>query len=281
MADDHTWVAPDGVRHPLSASMGIQGRFSPDVQYEATPRPVGAGSTVTLVRHADRTVQIPIIIEGTGPDDLRANVRILVAALDPTRGPGRLEVATGTTVRELLCRLIDGAGLDESAATRGTRFQKAVLTFRSSGPYWQDAAETIQTFTVAASTATFFGNPFFPLNLAASEVLVDTSIDNDGDVDAWPVWTIVGPASDITVRNVTTGRRTRLDVTLAEGETITVDTQPGAKTVTDHDGVSRFDRMSGSLWPLTSGVQRVWVEAADATDATSIELAWRRRWLGP
>jgi hypothetical protein len=59
MADDHTWVAADGTRHPLSVLMGIRGRFSPDVQYEATPRPVGAGSTVTLVRHADRTMQLP------------------------------------------------------------------------------------------------------------------------------------------------------------------------------------------------------------------------------
>ena len=44
-----------------------------------------------------------------------------------------------------------------------------------------------------------------PLRLGASDVFAVATITNAGDANAWPVITTVGPGTDLTVTNQTTG----------------------------------------------------------------------------
>jgi hypothetical protein len=41
--------------------------------------------------------------------------------------------------------------------------------------------------------------------LSASSVLGASSIDNPGDVPAWPLWTVQGPTTQVQLTNTTTG----------------------------------------------------------------------------
>ncbi len=136
---------------------------------------------------------------------------------------------------------------------------------------------------MVASTPSFF--PIFPLRLTSSQIAVDSTVTNAGDVATWPVWTIKGPGTTITLRNLTTGENLIfLSTVLGSGESIAIDTRPGLKTVTKQDGSNLFNDLdvTSSLWALPRGDSAIRLEMSgvDAT-ASSLQLNYRQRYLSP
>lgn len=156
------------------------------------------------------------------------------------------------------------------------RWIEAVVEFYASDPWWYDVSDSSQDFAIG-TPATFF--PLFPMRLASSDVFADTTIDNTGDVEAWPVWIITGPATSIVLRNLTTGKLLTIAVPLSAGETVTVDTTRGVKTILTNTGFNAFGLATGNLWPLAEGSNSVRLEMSGATAASTISLRWRRRWM--
>lgn len=154
------------------------------------------------------------------------------------------------------------------------------LTFQPVAPYWEDLQDTTQTFRAAGSGGGI--PPLLPVSLNPSVVLGETRITNDGDADAWPVWTITGPGTP-TISNTTTGRSFSIDAALVTDEVITVDTRPGHVSVTDGTGADRWSDLVKTsprdLWQLIPGKNDLNLSMLDATAGTSIRLAYRRRWL--
>lgn len=162
-------------------------------------------------------------------------------------------------------------------------------TFYADGLQFEKNSEAT-TFQVGI--APFF--PFFPLDLNASTLrarvypgagipAVNPVITNTGDVEAWPVWTIRGPGRDVSLSNTTTGETLNMTVTLEEGDEVTIDTRPGYKSV-DLGGANIYyslDLASGSsLWPLATGPNDLDIRMGDVSAESSIELAYKRRFLG-
>lgn len=147
-------------------------------------------------------------------------------------------------------------------------------------PWWQDVGDITADFRTGAP-ATFF--PFFPLRLSSSEVFADAQVVNDGDVEAWPVWVITGPGSGVVLRNLTTGTMLSVAVNLAAGESLTVDTRPGHKTVTANDGSNAFNLVgaTSSLWSLLVGTNSIRIELGAATSSSVVSLRYKRRWFEP
>jgi phage-related protein len=169
------------------------------------------------------------------------------------------------------------AGLD----TFSEEFQGLGLTtlaFRASDPYWQDSVEQSLVATINTTSFTWF--PFLPLVLGASDVFAGATINNSGDVDAWPIITAVGPGTGLTVTNVTTGLAWTFTGAMGDTDRLVVDTRPGHKSVKLNGG-NQFARLSDPsvLWPLVPGYNRISIGFAGATIATSVTFAWRHRWL--
>lgn len=280
------WVSPGGTTTELYVQPGASGRFAPPVVIREDEVPGIQGSRFREARHGPREFPLPIFVDCATEALKRTALRTLIREMDPTRGMGKIRVQSPVgDLREINCRVVAGLQLDEGKDNAYPGWQKAVPMFRAFDPYWYDTSDTIRDFTTGV-TATFF--PFFPLRLSSSEVFVDGTVDNTGDVEAWPVWEITGPGSSIVLRDLGTGAFTNLTsgigaVTLDSSEVITIDTRPGVKTVTKNDGTNLWPYLStdSQLWPLYSGSTSFRVEMGAATSDSKVRLTYRPRYLTP
>lgn len=285
MADTLTFIDPAGTETVfLVDHAGVTGRFAPPVEWVEDEVAGAAGSRLRALRHTAREVAFPVWLFADTETDLRLQIRALVGRLNPMRGDGILRAATadGVGERDLVCRYAGGFESAVEGGDEGTALeQRVVLVFRAADePYWLDADDSVLTYQLGAEPVAFF--PFFPLAISPSEVFAVTAVDNDGDVEAWPVWVITGPFSSLTLTNTTTAEQLALSTTLGVGEELTIDTRPGAKTVTRGGDTNAFgDLTSPSLWPLAPGGNDIEVEMPGATAESSVQLRWRRRFLAP
>ena len=275
------WIDPDGGTTVLEVEWATRGRGLPPVVLRDEEVPGHPGTVLREVEHGPRELVLPVWLSATGEAELRERIRDLARAMDPRRGEGRLRV-TGPAgdQRELRCRVTAGLELDEVLGdTAGSTVQRVPLVLRATDPYWYATSDTVTPDFEAGQAAGWF--PFFPLRLASSEVFADRTVDNVGDVDAWPVWTVTGPGAGLALRNLTTGLALELDYSLGAGETVTIDTRLGVKSVTRGDGLNLFEHLSttSALWPLAPGPNAIRVELNAVGPSSRVRLAWRPRYL--
>lgn len=273
-------IDPSGGVWPLDVDLPIDGRWAPPVTHREEE--TYDGTQVVGVRHGPREVAFPLTIDGGGdPQTFQETMRAFVDAVDPTVGTSRLRwPAPDGSVRELECLYARGLEATETVDNGATTFTwtRQVVVFRAADPFWRDVEATSITVRRGAGLPEFF--PFPPLELTAGDVFASPTVDNDGSVEAWPVWTVHGATSAVTIANLTTGRILEVVTPLADGETLTIDSRPGVKTVRGGDGANRFGALSAasSLWSLVRGENRLSVDLTDASDDAYVTAEWVRRW---
>lgn len=267
------------------------------------------GSRVDYVRHGARDIVIPVVIVGDEPDDVEETLADLARAIDPVQGEVRVtHYRDDGTQRWLTGRYVAGLemlGLELCTSREVT----AALAIRAYHPYWRTYATPI---TVEPPPATFGGgttdtnaadvgvndpipvngyvtdiefsaadipfNALVPFSGGASSTVL-TTVTNPGDVDAWPVFTIVGPATAIEATNATTGKTWSLE-TLATGAQLIIDTTPGQRAVTVN-GANAYGRLAdgSSLWALPPGDSQVIIRFAGTGPNSTFQLAFEERYL--
>lgn len=292
MTELFQWIDPNGSVTNLYGSTyrvawDVAGRFSPATRFEADGVPDQDGARLRNVLFATREFVLPIWVKGTSAANLRTNIRTLVTAMNPKRGDGRIRITSPLgDQREIVCRAASGFdGSEKLGDTSGALAQCFPVLFKAFAPYWQDVADIVAgPWTVGSSPGSFF--PFFPIRLSSSEVFAQTTIDNTGDDDAWPVWTISGPGDNFKLRNLTTGKA--LDIGayfIVAGEVITIDTQPTGptrRTITSNINGNLYTRLtvSSAMWPLIPGSNQVSIEMGTASaGVTSVQMARRQKYL--
>lgn len=281
-------VDADGIEHPMngeddiSVVAGPSGHLMPPVAVVDRELPIAAGAQLQGVRVAARELDLPLIIQGSSLSGLVNRHEQLLSWVDPTRGTVLLRVTRpDDTRREIEVMYLGGLEGDEQLDNGVMTWWRGVASFRAHDPFWRDVVETSQSFVLNATPGSWF--PLvFPILLAGSQVFATTTIHNTGTAEAWPVWTITGPGKDPVVRNLSTGKHFGISHTLGSGEQVTIDTAPlAANPVRDGAGNNLFgQRTVGSeRWSLKAGTNVIQVELPNATSASSVRLAYRRRWL--
>ena len=272
------YVSADGLRVTLAVERGTTGRLMPPVDIWEDTVPLMAGSRYRGARHGARTIVLPIVTGGLryGRDELRALARVL----DPMRGMGSLRqivVSGGVFNRARLINCVYEAGLD-SFREDYPHFGRAALMFRCPDPYWTDADELVRDFTPSNIETEWF--PFFPLDLAGTNIRGEFSITNTGDADAWPSVEVGGPGRDFEFHNLTTGQYMRVAGEVPAGRQLRIVTQPGARAVmlNADNWFGRLDRAS-TLWGLAPGFNLLRV--LYVTESSRVGVRWRLRYLTP
>jgi hypothetical protein len=284
MTETILWVDPDDGVTELDCEWDAEGRFAPNPIFEADGVPGQPGQRLRNVRHDVHEFNMKFWLTDVSEESLRTQLRSMIYKMDPTRGIGRLRViAPGGDSREIFCRVAQGLGISEVLGQDSAFVdQRISARFIAHDPYWYAVGDTAIVYTGDVETATFF--PFFPLRLSAGSVFVDdTSVNNPGDLEAWPVWSIEGPASNIVISNQTTVASLTLSTTISLGQTVTIDTRPGAKTVLNDAGTSLFSSLSATstLFSLARGENHLQVSMDSSTSDSAIRLAFRPRYLAP
>lgn len=291
--DQIYWIEPDGTQHylmdiPNTAVLadGIAGWDMPPIQHIEEKMPLRAGARFRTTTIEPRDIDLPLHIAAANSAALHAKVRDILSWFypDPKKGPGILRVVTELgDSREIRCRYSTGLQGDERQENSGINWRNVVITLRAHDPYWYASLPTVQLFQQGAPVG-FLGNPFLPLKLTRTDIFSAPSLVNLGDTDAWPVWIITGPMTDLVLSNLTANPDTVIDMTypLATGETITIDTTEDKRSVTKNDGTNLYGYMTAAsyLWPLVKGTNALQIQMGGATVASRVQLAYTPRFLG-
>jgi len=171
-----------------------------------------------------RTVFWPVHIYGdTSEEWLSRN-----AAFWRTMHPGKYGTWSVTTPggsqRTLSCRFVDDGGHSYGLDPSMAGWASYAVSLIADQPFW--LGEPQRRTWAQSDPVDFFGGlakgP--PFRISSGSQLATATITNEGDVEAWPVWTIRGPATSVTVG--VDGRTVQWSITLAEGDTLVIDTDP-------------------------------------------------------
>lgn len=276
------WIDPDGVQTTLEVDWEVSGRGMPPVQFDEEGVPGQPGLRLREVRHAAREFVLPVWIEGVSESAQWTTQRALIASMDPTRGDGIIRVTTvAGDQREIACRYAAGLELKESLGDSTALYaQTCPIVFRAHHPYWRDTADTVTTWTSGSAPGGFFPFAGFP-SLSSSEIFSQDTVVNAGAVDTWPVWTVMGPVTDLTAKNLTTDKLWKLEVAISIGEVLTVDTRSGLESVTTSFGNNLHPLLTATseLWSLRRGNNTVRVEGSSTDGDTQVQLSRRHYYL--
>lgn len=288
MPETLTWIDPGGAAFPFDGSAnytalwGRQGAFAPPVSVIGQETPLQPGERVRFVKTTARAVRVPLLVRAQDEATLASVRRALRYALNPNRGAGTLQMLAADGVTRQLTAYCDGGYEgDETETNRGPGYLVLPLAFKALDPYWYDLNATVLAFSPAGAVA-FFQTPMLPVHLSPSGISSSFTVQNTGDVPCWPVWTITGPGTNPTLTNNTTGKSIVMTVTLTGGQTITIDTRPGAKTVTREDGSLHYAYLSftSSLWPLIVGANNIALSMTGTTSASGLQLSYKQAYEG-
>lgn len=293
------WINPDGIvtnlddpGNYLRVLGPIKGVGMPDVKHDSGPIFDEAGEWWRSTRYQARDVSIGMALHASdgGGQAIRARLRTLARLMSPVRGLGTLRFIDGYVARDLRCRYSGGLSPDVMSEDWSDEdWFEVGVGWTAFDPWFYDTADSVAVFAVAG-----IGTPFFPMftgptdmgpHLNASSVYQSLEISNVGDGNIWPVWTIVGPGSNPILLNETTGLKLDLSnnggLTLGAGDTLTLDTRPGARTLTLQEGTNVFPQMTddSSIWPLGVGTSRLTVTMGGAVPQSNVTLTYRNRYL--
>lgn len=278
------WITPEGVSWPwpMGQPAGVEGRGIPPIVMDEQAI-IGDGVSQGSPTFGAREITIPFKFQDHAPE-VRRLVREWASALaaDPLRRPGVLKVSSVLNdERQISCRYSAGFTFVESVNVYVT----AAVTFRAAQPFWEDTTESGVVWAATTENTSFFPipNPTTGsfITLSQGDVITTDTVINSGDMPAWPIWEVTGPGSGvINIVNLDTGETIGFSRSLQPGETITIDTRPGIKTVTAADGSNEFRSLGLSqLFALTPGATNVALSVGGAELGTAIRLRFRRQWL--
>ena len=240
----------------------------PPAQVRIDPS-AGDGGVFRHSKRGVRDIDMSVTIVGTDRADVQTKLRRLSRALQDTTGPTTLKAifAGGETLR-LKAHYVGGA---ESSwgSDAGLIWNRWVLSFQAPQPYWE--SEALEEFIVTTGNT---GRGLLPqlskLKLTSSQVFGVITVNNIGDVPAYPTWYVRGPISDVAISYGNQGFS--LTEPIADGETITVNTATG--TVVDDQGTNRYSILgiAPKLFRVDPGVTSITVNGVAATPAAQVRL---------
>lgn len=229
----------------------------------------GDGGVFRHSKRGVREIDMSVTILGTDQANVQTKLRRLSRLLQDTSGPTKI-VATysGGETLTLEAHYVGGAE-SQWGSNAGFVWNRWALSFQCPSPYWE--SDALEEFSVTTGN---IGRGLLPqlskLKLTSSQVFGTITVDNTGDVPAYPIWFIRGPIQDVVINNGT--QSFSFEVPIADGETITINTETGQ--VTDDLGTNRYSDLGPApkLFRIEPGVSAVTVNGVAATAAAEVRL---------
>ncbi len=282
-----TFIDPTGVEWPLSdigpergffTTRDVAGWGARPFEYSLDPIPRG-GDAVRFIRAQSARITWPLHVWGETHDEFVDRYRQLRRAFMSTvhlNAPGVLRV----TLPDASAREIDvyyESGF-EGQSGENWLYANPVLTLLCPDGYWRATTPTVVTRAHSGTNQNFLSP--FP-SVSSGQVLGSTTVDNPGDVEAWPEWTVTGPLSGLTATNNTLGQEFILSYALTLGQSITITTyRPTVRGPLGENLVAALNWPDAYLWALAPGENDVVFAAGGADTGTSVTLTFYPRYDG-
>lgn len=258
---------------------GAKGLDMPGYAFQQDESPGIDGYALRDVRAQGKEIVLPLAFwANDSRAAYQARRRAFINSLNPKRGVGTLTLTQPDgDQRTIGAYYASGMEGDESLDAAGERWCINAITFGVPSPYWI-GSEVTHSWK-AGSSALFF--PVLPLVVGDSQVLGQVTVTNDGDDDAYPIWTIKGPATNVTLTNQTTGQLLSLARTLSASDTVVINTRQRQQSALLNGVTNLWPDLTddSELWPLTEGVNALNLVVTGSTAATQVSMTYQPRYL--
>lgn len=272
-----------------NASLGVTLRYLGDQGFGMAPMhritqrgPLQQGDSDVDFRLDPRILQLPLVVEASTINAGYTAREALMKIFTPANGGGTLRIASDGFVRSIDCVTLGGMDFN---AEPGTGWHvRTVVQLRASDPTWYDP-----TPVSGGSTPAVEGTPtpvplLVPWTVGASSINSTINTTNVGTWLAYPIITAVGPITDLTITNTTTGDVIAVDGTIANGDTWVFDLRYGRKTVVDQNGVNKIASITAASSLATFAIERganaITVTGSSPGAASSVSIVYYTRYVG-
>jgi hypothetical protein len=281
-ADGTIWPLTDPASGWFTVADGVSGLDAAPITLTTDDQPRG-GARVRHIQAQPRTITWPLHVfsDSDSHTEFITRWRALAGAFTRTKrlGPGVLEIARPDGTRRRINAYYESGFDGQAKQGAGIVSDSAVLSLFCEDPYWYGPNEV--TIRREQDTGRDFLAPF--PSVSSSQTLGATTLHNPGTEQAWPSWTITGPASAITATNNTTGEEFTFTPPashgdLLAGEQVFITTDP--PTVRYQDGsnwVGGLDWPGAVLWGLQPGDSDVTFTLSGVSTGSAVELSFHPR----
>jgi hypothetical protein len=265
---------------------GATGLDMPPVELHSDDSPNLDGAIYRGSRATSRLVLLPLYVYGIDRSSLRKFKRKLADALNPKNGPCILKFQESHgSPRTLTCYYTAGMEGDESSDASGFTWTSYGIQLTAFDPWFYGQTAVGQSWEFGTEVP-FLASPFLPLTLSSgTPVSGAATVTNNGDIEAWPIWTVAGPVRSIAMTGpdgsswAIPANTSGTDVVPA-GRTLTVDTRPGFKTLMDDQGTNYWPQLgpNPSLWSIPEGTSQVQINAVAGDGQASVTMTLNPRY---
>lgn len=225
----------------------------------------GDGARLRSTRRTQRELTIPVDVLGANRQEIEDNIRSLVTII---REPFMIHVdrASGES---FYIEAVYESGMEGVYSTAPEYWNQVGLVFKCPDPYW--TSEAVQQLLVAPVPAPFpFVQRLSALPVASSAAFGQVTIENTGDVESRPSWTIHGPGAATTL-NIA-GKGLVLNRTLTSANTIYITYNGVGWTIVDELGANQYPFLATSpaaVFPVIPKGNSLATVSMTGTDANS------------
>lgn len=104
-----------------------------------------------------------------------------------------------------------------------------------------------------------------------------TVVNNAGNVDSWPNFTVYGPLVNFSLINQTVSAAISFEITLGVSDVLEINSR--LRTVITNGGASRFNSIRDSeWWALTPGNNSILFDVDSTSGNPHVDMSWRDGW---
>lgn len=244
------------------------------------------GSRFRKSRREARPIDMPILIFGTDRQDVEDSMRRFARLLQDDLTTPKL-VATypdGTRVYAYV-NYSSGADPTYGSDTNGRTFARWAISLVAMSPYWTEETPTNYYIRSANQGRGLLGGvgaapgtkSLSRLAVSSSQTIGNIAVENNGDVDVQPVWTLKGPMNADFVATRFDGQTFAYQATILAARTVTIDTVN--KTVTDDLGNNLYGSLGTApqLFAIPKGTTSLSVVVTGTDSTTLITVAFNKQ----
>lgn len=292
---DALYIIRNGTYYDLSGALAYlesdDGFGLPGVTRVTDRGPLQNGVTDLGFRLQPRNVNLVLVKPEACPNSWRALRQRFLEAFKPSDSPLNLRWEFGDgSRRQIDMHFTGGLSLPWTVGDRVRPSLRDVVKLYAPDPTWYDPSENSATWTLAIQDELSFPASF-PVSFGGDVIAESVDVTYPGTWLTFPLVIFTGPIVAPKITNITTGEKLELSYTVSAGESVTIDTRYGYKTVRNNSGVNLISYLSSDSDLATfhiaadpeaaDGVNTLFASGAEAVfGQTSIRVEWNDRYIG-